>query len=114
MSVVTGKLTGPERAFVDCATLLADWLEPYHDHVRPPPSAVLAEATKQGELKPGHPLKKADGPANGHAQSTAVEVKEKEKELPVVVEPPAEIDQFFDCTSIRTPAVGYTYSGLQP
>ena len=32
-------------------TALCDWLSPYHDHTRPPPETVLAEATKAQELQ---------------------------------------------------------------
>lgn len=80
--------------FLDYTTALAEWLAPYHDYIRPPPSAVLAEAAKQTELKTGHPLKGLEIPAkngtatNGHGR--------KEEEPPIVKEPPEIITKFFD------------------
>jgi N-terminal acetyltransferase B complex non-catalytic subunit len=84
------KLTEAERAFVDYATTLADWLEPYHDHIRPPAAAVLAEASKHGEFKAGHPLRKLNGGADGsgHSKKAGNGVKEKEKDVPIAKEPP--------------------------
>ena len=38
---------------------MSEWLTPYHDYTRPPPSAVLAEAAKITEQKTGHTLKGA-------------------------------------------------------
>ncbi len=43
------QLTEEERTLVNYADSMAEWLEPYHDHTRPPPHVVLAEASKQTE-----------------------------------------------------------------
>ncbi|OSC97114.1 actin cytoskeleton organization protein [Trametes coccinea BRFM310] len=86
------ELTPDESLFYDYASALSQWLTPYHDYTRPPPSAVLAEAAKITEQKTGHPLKgleiSADAATNGHAK--------KDEEPPAVVEPPAQITQYFD------------------
>ncbi|KAI0065400.1 TPR-like protein [Artomyces pyxidatus] len=84
------ELTSDELTFYNYATDLADWLAPYHDHTRPPPSVVLAEATKQAELKTGHPLKGLEVPVdsgNGHAK--------KAEDAPLVKEAPASLVTFF-------------------
>ena len=84
--------------FYDYATALSEWLTPYHDYARPPPSAVLAEAAKLTEQKTGHPLKGLEIPAdatNGHAK--------KDEEPPAVVEPPAAISKYFDGASALQP-----------
>lgn len=73
------------------ADALATWLEPYHDHIRPPPAVVLAEAAKQSELKTGFPLKGVEIPTNGAALST-----KKDGEPPAVSEPPPEIESFLE------------------
>ncbi len=78
--------------YIHYADVLANWLEPHHDYVRPPPAVVLAEAAKQTELKTGHPLRGVeipvlDGLANGH---------KKDEEAPPVTEAPAELTVFFD------------------
>ncbi|TBU65814.1 N-acetyltransferase B complex non catalytic subunit-domain-containing protein [Dichomitus squalens] len=85
------ELSKDEALFYDYATALSEWLTPYHDYARPPPSAVLAEAAKLTEQKTGHPLKGLEIPpeaANGHAK--------KDEEPPAVVEPPAAISKYFD------------------
>ncbi|OCB92030.1 actin cytoskeleton organization protein [Sanghuangporus baumii] len=46
-----GSLSSDERALFDYVSGLCDWLSPYHDHARPPPETVLAEATKAQELQ---------------------------------------------------------------
>ena len=78
---------------MDFTVALADWLEPYHDHLRPSTAAVLAEAAKQSELKFGHPLKGMDIPTpapgtNGNGK--------KDEEAPPVKEPPLSVLKFFD------------------
>ncbi|KAL5489723.1 MDM20 [Sanghuangporus weigelae] len=45
------ELSSDERALFDYVSALCDWLSPYHDHARPPPETVLAEATKAQELR---------------------------------------------------------------
>ncbi|EGN93256.1 hypothetical protein SERLA73DRAFT_172175 [Serpula lacrymans var. lacrymans S7.3] len=86
------ELTSDERLFVDWATILGDWLEPYHDHTRPPPAVVLAEAAKQTEK--AYPLKGhvtppvSDSASNGHSK--------KEEEAPAVKKAPEAVANFFD------------------
>lgn len=80
------------------ATALADWLEPYHDHARPPPSVVLAEAAKLAEQKTGHPLKGVEIPpknGNGNANGSA----KKDEEAPPITEAPELVVRFFDGTN---------------
>lgn len=89
------KLTSDELSFVEYASALADWLEPYHDYTRPPPSVVLAEAAKQTELKTGQPLKGVDMLALNGAHGNG----KKDEEAPTVKEPPEIAVKFFDCTS---------------
>ncbi|ETW85831.1 hypothetical protein HETIRDRAFT_308984 [Heterobasidion irregulare TC 32-1] len=92
------ELTVDEFAFLDYATDLADWLGPYHDFTRPSPSAVLAEAAKQTELKTGHALKGLDLPAdNGHANGHT----KKAEDAPLVKEPPSSLIKFFECMQQR-------------
>jgi hypothetical protein len=82
---------------MEWATAVSDWLEPYHDHTRPPPAVVLAEANKQNELRTGLPLRgvdlkalNGDAHANGHSK--------KDEEAPPVKEPPQLVAQFFERT----------------
>lgn len=92
------KLTPDELTFVNYATALADWLEPYHDHARPPPSVVLAEAAKLAEQKTGHPLKGVEIPpknGNGNANGSA----KKDEEAPPITEAPELVVRFFDGTN---------------
>ena len=78
--------------FVDALT---EWLGPWHDFLRPPPSAVLAEAARITEQKTGgHQIKSlapppgTNGNANGHAK--------KDEEAPPVTEAPELAFTFFD------------------
>ncbi|KAI0362109.1 actin cytoskeleton organization protein [Trametes cingulata] len=91
------ELTPDEALFYEYASALSQWLAPYHDYARPPPSAVLAEAAKITEQKTGHTLRGVEIPpeaaTNGHAK--------KDEEPPAVVEPPATISQYFDDMSKR-------------
>ncbi|KAJ3517170.1 hypothetical protein NLJ89_g669 [Agrocybe chaxingu] len=92
------ELTPDEVRFVEFATALADWLEPYHNHARPPPAVVLAEAAKQTELKTGHPLKGVEIPplplnGNGHHK--------KDEEPPAVQEPPQAVVTYFEGLTTR-------------
>jgi len=85
------ELTPNELALYDFATALGDWLEPHHDHIRPPPAKVLADASKQTEAKTGRPLQgiePADLATNGHAK--------KDEEAPPVKDAPESIAGFFD------------------
>jgi len=87
------ELTFDETQLLDWATALGDWLEPHHNHVRPPPAVVLAEASRQTELKTGFPLRGVDlqahnGDANGHPK--------KDEEAPPIKEAPGLLTVFFD------------------
>ncbi|KAF8910991.1 actin cytoskeleton organization protein [Gymnopilus junonius] len=89
-------LTLDEVKFVEYAHALIDWLEPYHNHCRPPPAVVLAEAAKQTELKTGHPLKGIDIPplnGNGHHK--------KSEEPPAIHEAPEVVVKYFDAAKSR-------------
>ncbi|KAF5381081.1 hypothetical protein D9615_004014 [Tricholomella constricta] len=91
------ELTQDELLFVNFASALAEWLEPYHDYTRPPPAVVLAEAAKQTELKTGHPLKGVDLQALNGASSPV----KKDEEPPSVTEPPELVTKFFDSLKAR-------------
>ncbi|KAI0082628.1 actin cytoskeleton organization protein [Panus rudis PR-1116 ss-1] len=88
-------MTPEEQLFYEYASALSGWLAPYHDHVRPPPAALLAEAAKANDLKPGHPLKNlaAAQAANG---STTNGQSKKDDEPPAIKEPPELISKVFD------------------
>ncbi|KAJ7774501.1 actin cytoskeleton organization protein [Mycena maculata] len=89
------ELTPDELAFVNYANALADWLEPYHDHARPPPAVVLAEAAKLAELKTGHPLKGVEiPPKNGNASTNGS--AKKDEEAPPATEAPELVVRYFD------------------
>lgn len=70
--------------------MIADWLEPHHNFVRPPPAIVLAEAAKQTELRTGHPLKGIDIP-----QITNGASNKKDEDAPPITDAPPEIGEFF-------------------
>jgi N-terminal acetyltransferase B complex non-catalytic subunit len=93
--LITPQLTPDERSFTNYASALADWLEPYHDHARPPPAVVLAEASKMAEAKTGYPLKGVEVPKNGNTTPTNGSAK-KDEEAPPVVDAPELVGQFFD------------------
>ncbi|KII88399.1 hypothetical protein PLICRDRAFT_54238 [Plicaturopsis crispa FD-325 SS-3] len=86
------ELTPDELSFLNYATALADWLEPYHDHIRPPPSVVLAEAAKQTELKTGLPLRGVTIPPSNGSTSPV----KKDEEAPPVKPAPELVSAFFD------------------
>ncbi|KAF8651484.1 hypothetical protein AX16_004782 [Volvariella volvacea WC 439] len=89
------ELTSDEQSLVEFATALADWLEPYHNHTRPPPAVVLAEAAKQTELKTGFPLRGVEiPPLNGNNTK-------KDEEAPPITEPPEIVIVFFDKLKAR-------------
>ncbi|KAF8212156.1 actin cytoskeleton organization protein [Mycena galopus ATCC 62051] len=98
------ELTPDELTFVNYATALADWLEPYHDHARPPPSVVLAEAAKLAEQKTGHPLKGVEIPPKNGNGSTNGSAK-KEEEAPPITDAPELVVRFFDDMKTRFEAV---------
>lgn len=86
-------MTSEETQLLDWATALGDWLEPHHNYVRPPPAVVLAEASRQTELKTGFPLRGVDlqahnGDANGHTK--------KDEEAPPIKDVPSLLITFFD------------------
>ncbi|GJE87141.1 N-acetyltransferase B complex non catalytic subunit-domain-containing protein [Phanerochaete sordida] len=85
------ELTRDEQALLEFSTALSEWLGPHHDYIRPPPSAVLAEAARQTELKLGHQPKGLTLPENG----ANGDVK-KDCDPPVVQDPPEIALQFFD------------------
>lgn len=72
-------------------TTLTGWLEPYHNHTRPPPAAVLAEATKHNNPKAikgaEHSPQNGNG-TNGHAK--------KAEEAPPITGAPEGLSKFFD------------------
>lgn len=89
------QLTPAERALVQFVDSLTEWLGPWHDFLRPPPSVVLAEAAKMTEQKTGGQQIKslilppnANGSANGHSK--------KDEEAPPVKEGPELAVSFFD------------------
>ncbi|KAH7922099.1 hypothetical protein BV22DRAFT_1037860 [Leucogyrophana mollusca] len=93
------ELTADELGLLDWATALGDWLEPYHDHTRPPPAAVLAEASKQSELKTGLPLRGIDvKPLNGEASNGH---PKKDEEAPPVKEAPELVSKYFESMGAR-------------
>lgn len=76
---------------MEYANALTNWLERYHNFIRPPPAVVLAEAAKQAELKTGHPLKgieiHSSNGSNGHHK--------KDEDPPAIQEPPKVVSKFF-------------------
>lgn len=83
------QLTPDELSLISYADALAEWLESFHDHVRPPASVVLAEAAKQTELKTGMPLRGVDiTPPNG--------LVKKEEDTPPITEAPEDLVKFFE------------------
>ncbi|KAJ6547637.1 actin cytoskeleton organization protein [Mycena capillaripes] len=97
------ELTPDELTLVNYANALADWLEPYHDHARPPPSVVLAEAAKLAESKTGHPLKGVETPPKGNGTPNGS--AKKDEEAPLVTEAPEIVVRFFDEMKLRFEAV---------
>ena len=81
------KLTSHERRFFEFTSAIAEWLEQFHDHVRPSPATVLADAMKQNELKTGKPLRGIELPVEG---------SNEQKETPQVTPPPEIVATFFD------------------
>lgn len=76
-----------EKSLLDYVSALSDWLEPHHNHVRPSPAAVLAEATKNSA---GAKTVVASG--NGHAK--------KDEEAPTIKDAPESVTGFFTSASI--------------
>lgn len=74
------------------ATALAEWLEPYHNHARPPAAVLLAEAAKQTEPRP-----RGTEPSSKNGNGMHVNGgSKKEDEPPAVKEPPEIVSRFFD------------------
>ncbi|KAH9935019.1 N-acetyltransferase B complex non catalytic subunit-domain-containing protein [Fomitopsis serialis] len=92
------ELTPEEQSFLEYATALSNWLAPFHDYIRPPPAAVLAEAAKQTELKTGFPLKGYEPPKNGTATNGHAK---KAEEPPTLADTPEIVNKFFDDMSAR-------------
>jgi N-terminal acetyltransferase B complex non-catalytic subunit len=84
------QLTSYERQFFEFASAIAEWLEPFHNHIRPSPATVLADAMKQNELKTGKPLRGIELPAENDST--------EQKEPPQVMPPPEIVTAFFDGT----------------
>ncbi|KAG6874208.1 hypothetical protein C0995_003754 [Termitomyces sp. Mi166 len=91
------ELTQDELHFIQYARALAEWLEPYHDYTRPPPSVVLAEAAKQTELKTGYPLKGVDLAVLERSSSPS----KKDEEPPAVTQSPEQVVRFFETLKER-------------
>lgn len=81
-------LTLHEKLFFEFTSAIAEWLEPFHNHVRPSPASVLADAMKQNELKTGKPLRGIELPAENGSN--------EQKEPPQVTPPPEIVITFFD------------------
>lgn len=82
------KLTSHEKQLFEFTSAIADWLGPFHDHIRPSPATVLADAMKQSELKTGKPLRNIEIPAEDGSND--------QKEPPQVTPPPGIVATFFD------------------
>ncbi|KAF9792094.1 actin cytoskeleton organization protein [Thelephora terrestris] len=89
-------LTPHERQFFEFTSAIAEWLEPFHNHVRPSPTTVLADAMKQNELKTGKPLRGIELPAEDGSN--------EQKEPPQVTPPPEIVTVFFDDMQARLAA----------
>jgi len=82
------QLTPHERQFFGFTSAIAEWLEPFHNHIRPSPATVLAGAMKQNELKTGKPLRGIELPVENGSN--------EQKEPPQVTPPPEIVANFFD------------------
>lgn len=92
------QLTSDEKSFAAFADALANWLEPYHNHARPPPAVVLAEAIKK-EGKLGQAAKAIKTPAEN---GTSTNGHKRDEEAPPIVAPPESLVAYFDCESCNT------------
>ena len=88
------QLTSHEKRFFEFTSTIAEWLEPFHDHVRPPPATVLADAMKQNELKTGKPLRGIELPVGNDSN--------EQKEPPQVTPAPETVTTFFDGAAINS------------
>lgn len=82
------QLTWHERRFFEFTSAIAEWLEPFHDHVRPSPATVLADAMKQNELKTGKAVRGIELPVGNDSN--------EQREPPQVTPPPDIVTTFFD------------------
>lgn len=92
------ELTSDELQLMEWATALGNWLEPHHNHTRPPPHVVLAEAARQTELKTGLPLRGVDLKALNNAANGP---SKKDEEAPPIKEFPELVVKFFDDMNAR-------------
>ncbi|KAL9715211.1 mitochondrial distribution and morphology [Leucoagaricus gongylophorus] len=90
------ELTQDEVSLTQFAIALADWLEIYHNYARPHPLFVLHEASKQTQLKTGHPLKGFETPPSFNGNGP-----KKDDEPPACIEPPEVVTHFFDFLKAR-------------
>ncbi|KAI0689790.1 N-acetyltransferase B complex non catalytic subunit-domain-containing protein [Cytidiella melzeri] len=86
------ELTSDEVRLFEFTTALGDWLEPHHDHIRPPPSTVMSEVARLSELKTGQQLKGFPAPTPENGQNGEAK---KDEEPPAVREPSGAVTQFF-------------------
>lgn len=90
------QLTADELALFKFSTALGDWLEPHHDYIRPPPSAVMSEVARLAEQKTGQQPKGFPAPENGSAN-----VK-KDEDPPAIQDPSEVVTGFFNSTYLPT------------
>ncbi|KAI0345163.1 hypothetical protein BDW22DRAFT_1354055 [Trametopsis cervina] len=89
------ELTADELALFKFSTALGDWLEPHHDYIRPPPSAVMSEVARLAEQKTGQQPKGFPAPENGSAN-----VK-KDEDPPAIQDPSEVVTGFFNTMKDR-------------
>lgn len=87
------KLTPDELVFLKFATALTEWLAPYHDFTRPPPSTVLAKTAEQTGLRTGHTLKGVELPSHGLGANGN---GKKEEDIPPIRDAPEAVTKYFD------------------
>lgn len=94
------ELSKDELSLFNYVSELCDWLAPYHDHARPPPEVVLAEANKLAEqLRNGkNPVKPA---TNGSPSPSLNGHKKNAEEAPPVKDAPELVSNFFDAMAAR-------------
>ncbi|PAV24074.1 actin cytoskeleton organization [Pyrrhoderma noxium] len=94
------ELSKDELHLFNYVSELCDWLAPYHDHARPPPEVVLAEANKLAEqLRSGKNTVKPQ--MNGAASPSLNGHKKNVEDAPPVKEAPELIINFFDEMAAR-------------
>ncbi|KAI5121380.1 hypothetical protein M0805_001193 [Coniferiporia weirii] len=97
------ELTSDEVALYDYVSALCDWLAPYHDHARPPPEAVLAEAAKQQEQlrNSKNGSKSSLALSNGSPSPPTNGQKKVTEEPPPVRDAPEVVTAYFDAMAAR-------------